>query len=119
MNLQPGDIASAGVANVDLLGPLPALGLTGSLPLTIEAGPAASPGATLLASPSAGNVNLTWGAATGATSYRIRRCTAIPGPCNFAPYATSATTDFQDPVLADSNSYWYIVDAVNSCGASQ
>jgi hypothetical protein len=94
--------------------------LTASHPLTIEAGPAASPGATLLVSPSGGNVSLNWAASADATSYRVRRCDVTGGAClGFVSYATPPTNSFLDPVLADGNSYWYIADAVNSCGASQ
>ncbi len=116
MAVQAADIAAPGVANVDLLGPVPAGGLTGSLPLTVE-GPAGSPGATLLASPAGGDVSLSWAAASGATSYAVRRCNANLGPCAPATIATPVANSYQDGVLADGNSYWYLIDSVNSCGA--
>jgi len=116
MALRPVDLAAPGVATINLLGALPAGGLTGSLPLTIETG-AASPGATLLASPSAGNVGLSWAASLGATSYSVRRCNATLGPCGPAPIASPVTNSYPDPVLLDGNDYWYSVDSVNSCGA--
>jgi hypothetical protein len=116
MAVQASDIAAPGVANVDLLGPVPAAGLTGSLPLTIEA-QAASPGATLLAVASGGDVGLSWAASAGATSYAVRRCDATLGPCAPATIATPVANSHQDGVLADGISYWYLIDAVNSCGA--
>jgi hypothetical protein len=116
MAVQAADIAAPGVAIVDLLGAAPAGGLTGTLPLTLEA-PAASPGATLLASPGGGNVNLSWDASSGATSYAVRRCDATLGSCTPVTIATPALNAYPDGVLADGNSYWYLIDAVNSCGA--
>jgi hypothetical protein len=116
MAVQAADIAAPGVASVDLLGAAPAGGLTGSLPLTLEA-QAASPGATLRASPGGGSVDLSWDATTGATSYAVRRCDATLGPCTPATIAAPALNAYQDGVLADGNSYWYLIDAVNSCGA--
>jgi hypothetical protein len=115
MSLQAADIATPGVASIDLLGAAPAGGLTGSLPLTLLAGPA-SPGDSLLVAESGSDVGLTWAAASGATSYAVRRCDATLGPCSPASIATPATNAYLDPVLADGNTYWYTVDAVNSCG---
>ncbi len=109
------DIALPGVATIDLLGAAPAGGLTGSLPLTIEAAPA-SPGDSLLASPSAGDVSLDWAAALGATSFSVRRCNATAGPCSPVSIATPVTNSYQDGVLADGNDYWYLIDSVNNCG---
>jgi hypothetical protein len=116
MAVQAADIAAPGVATVDLLGAAPAGGLTGGLPLTIEA-QAASPGATLLASAGGGNVNLSWDACPRATTYAVRRCDATLGPCTPATIATPALNAYQDGVLGDGSSYWYLIDAVNSCGA--
>jgi hypothetical protein len=31
--------------------------------------------------------------------------------------ATPATNAYDDGVLLDANTYWYAIDAVNSCGA--
>jgi hypothetical protein len=116
MTVEAADITAPGVASVDLLGAAPAAGLTGSLPLTIEA-QAASPGATLLASSGGSDVSLSWAASPGATSYTVRRCDATFGPCAPATIATPAANSFQDGVLADGISYWYLIEAVNSCGA--
>jgi len=113
------DVAAPGVAAIDLLGGLPAGGLTGSVPLTIEP-PPESPGATLAAarvdSPTEGYIGLSWSASAGATGYRVRRCDATAGPCAPTTLATPAANTFQDLDLLDGNSYWYTIDAVNSCG---
>lgn len=111
------DIAAPGIVNVDLLGAMPGGGLTGSLPLTVET-LAASPGGTLRASPNGGvNVGLGWNAAARATSYSVRRCNATAGPCTPTAIATPATNSYDDGVLLDGNNYWYLIDAVNSCGS--
>jgi hypothetical protein len=115
MAVQAADIATPGVVNIDLLGAAPAGGLTGSLPFTIEAGPA-SPGASLRLEKSGGDVALGWAASLGATSYALRRCDATAGACSPAPIATPLSNAYPDPVLADGNDYWYTVDAVNHCG---
>ena len=116
MAVQAGDIAAPGVATVDLLGAVPAAGLTGGLPLTIEA-PAASPGASLLTFAGGGNVSLSWTAASGATSYAVRRCNATFGHCAPTTIASPIANSYQDGVLADGIDYWYLIDSVNSCGA--
>jgi len=117
MAVQAADIATPGTKSIDVLGALPAGGLTGSLPLTVLP-LAASPGSSLLASPNAGiNVGLSWSASIGATSYAVRRCNATAGPCAPVTIATPATNSYADGVLLDGNNYWYAIDAVNSCGA--
>jgi hypothetical protein len=115
---QAADIALPGVATIDLLGAAPAGGLTGSLPFTIQAGPA-SPGASLLLTKNLSDVDLSWAASSGATSYAVHRCDATLGPCSPAPViASPVANSYADPVLADGSSYWYTVDAVNVCGTA-
>jgi hypothetical protein len=117
MAVPAADIATPGTKNIDVLGALPAGGLTGSLPLTVLP-LAASPGSSLLASPNAGtDVGLSWSASSNATSYAVRRCNATAGPCAPVTIATPATNAYADGVLLDANNYWYAIDAVNSCGA--
>jgi len=116
MALQPADLAVPGAATVNLLGALPAGGLTGSLPLTVESG-AASPGTSLSLSKST-SVDLSWSASLGATSYAVHRCNATASPCSPVPViASPVANSFADPVLLDGNNYWYTVDSVNSCGS--
>jgi hypothetical protein len=113
--VQAADIAAPGVATIDLLGAAPAGGLTGTLPFTIQAGPA-SPGESLRVDKSGSDVGLSWAVTLGATSYAVRRCNATLGPCSPTSIASPATNSYPDPVLADGNDYWYAVDAVNACG---
>jgi hypothetical protein len=116
--VQAGDIALPGVATIDLVGAAPAGGLTGSLPFTIQAGPA-SPGESLRVDKSGSDVGLTWAATLGATSYAVHRCDATLGPCSPVPITASPVANsYPDPVLFDGNNYWYTVDAVNACGTA-
>ena len=108
-------MASQGSVNVDLLNASPAAGLSGAVALPIES-PAASPGASLLVSKGGGNIALAWNASAGATRYNVKRCTAA-GPCTPAPIATPATNAYSEPTEHDGHSYWYLIEAVNSCGA--
>ncbi len=63
------------------------------------------------------NVELTWTASSGATSYGIFRSTVTGGEGTTA-YATSATTNFTDSGLTNGVTYYYTIDAVNAYGSS-
>lgn len=116
MTVTASDIASAGLVRIDLMGAVPAGGLTNALPLLAETA-AGSPGASLAGARNASNVQLDWSATAGATGYSVLRCTATGGACTPAPIASPATATYLDPVAADSETYWYLVAATNSCGA--
>jgi len=80
--------------------------------------PAAPPAAPTGLQATAGNaqVNLTWTASTGATSYHVKRSTTSGGPYTqvAAPTATSDT----DTGLTNGTTYYYVVSALNSAGES-
>jgi beta-galactosidase len=82
----------------------------------ISATPAApAPPATptgLAAARDDGQVNLTWTASAGASSYNIKRSTANNGP--YTNVATVAGTSFSDSGLTNGTTYYYVVSAVNS-----
>lgn len=67
----------------------------------------------------AGNsqVALSWNAATGASSYNVKRATTSGGP-----YTTIAsgvgTTSYTDSTAVNGTTYYYVVSAVNSSGES-
>src|SRR5262249_17287657 len=115
--LPAGDLASPGMVTIDLLGAAPAGGLTGGLPFTIET-PAGSPADSLRGDANGVNVALAWSATSGATSYLVKRCVATTRPSPPAALAASPTNGYQDPVRTDADSYWYQIDAVNSCGTT-
>jgi fibronectin type 3 domain-containing protein len=73
----------------------------------------------LAASVGNGTVTLTWSAGGGATSYTVKRGTASGGPyTSVGTVSSPAPTTFTDTGLADGTTYYYVVSATNSAGAS-
>lgn len=70
----------------------------------------------LTATPGNQQVNLSWSASTGATSYNVLRGTANGGP--YSPIGSPATTSYTDTGLTNGTTYYYVVTAVNANGAS-
>jgi subtilisin-like proprotein convertase family protein len=58
-------------------------------------------------------INVSWTASAGATSYNILRSTTSGGPYSLA--GTSATTSFSDTGLTCNTTYFYVVQAVGAC----
>ncbi|HVR96688.1 MAG TPA: proprotein convertase P-domain-containing protein, partial [Thermoanaerobaculia bacterium] len=58
-------------------------------------------------------VNVSWTASAGATSYNILRSTTSGGP--YALVGTSATTSFPNTGLTCNTAYHYVVQAVGAC----
>jgi hypothetical protein len=115
MAVPASDIASPGIALIDYLGAPPGGVLTSAQPLGIEP-PAESTGDSLRITKSGANAALAWNQAQGASSYNVRRCTATSS-CTPQTIATPFAHTYLDPVLGNGSSYWYSIDAVNSCGA--
>jgi hypothetical protein len=66
---------------------------------------------------SSSQINLSWSASSGATSYNVKRATVSGGP--YATIATGVTaTSYSDTGLSASTTYYYVVSAVNSAGES-
>jgi fibronectin type 3 domain-containing protein len=65
---------------------------------------------------SASEIDLTWNAVTGATGYTVLRATTSGGP--YATAGSPSTTSFGDTGLNPATTYFYVVQAVNSSGAS-
>ncbi len=61
-------------------------------------------------------INVSWTASAGATSYSIFRSTTSGGPYSLA--GTSATTSFSDTGLTCNTTYYYVVTASNGTCAS-
>src|ERR1019366_1330835 len=62
-------------------------------------------------------VLLSWTASSGATSYNVLRGTASGGP--YSSIATGVTTaSYTDTTVTNGTPYYYVVQAVNSNGAS-
>jgi glycosyl hydrolase family 44 len=66
----------------------------------------------------AGNaqVNLSWSASSGATSYNVKRSTTSGGP--YTTIASPTTTSYNDPSLTNGTAYYYVLSAVNPYGES-
>ncbi len=67
----------------------------------------------------AGNaqVALTWGAASGATSYNVKRSTTNGGPYSNVQTNVDGTS-FTNTGLTNGTTYYYVVTAVNANGES-
>ncbi len=120
------DLDTAGLKNT-LLGsvePVPALAsltMTGGrldVNSAIHAciGPPDAPsGLTALAGDA--RVTLAWSAATGATSYNVKRSLTAGGP--YASVASSVNgTSYEDVSVLNGTTYYYVVSAVNTLGES-
>jgi fibronectin type 3 domain-containing protein len=78
--------------------------------------PPAAPTGLSASAVSSSQINLSWTASSGATSYTVSRSTTSGGP--YSSVGTSATTSFSNTGLAASTTYHYVVSASNgSCGS--
>lgn len=77
--------------------------------------PAAPTGLTATAA-SQSQINLSWSAASGATSYTVLRSTTSGGP--YSSVGTSATTSFSNTGLSCNTTYYYVVTASNGTCSS-
>ncbi|MCG7377735.1 glycoside hydrolase family 6 protein [Paenibacillus sp. ACRSA] len=78
-----------------------------------------TPAAPTALTATAGNaqVNLTWTASAGATSYNVKRATSAAGP--FTTIAANVNgTSFANTGLTNGTTYHYVVTAVNTAGES-
>lgn len=74
--------------------------------------PAAPTGLTATAA-GANQINLSWTAVGGATSYNVYRSTVSGGP--YTLVGSSATTSFSNTGLACNTTYFYVVTAILGC----
>jgi len=78
--------------------------------------PPAAPTGLSATAASASQINLSWSAVSGATSYTILRSTTSGGP--YSSVGTSATTSFSNTGLSCNTTYYYVVTASNgSCSS--
>lgn len=84
----------------------------------VSATPAAPPATPAGLQATAGNaeVNLTWSASAGATTYNLKRSTTDGGP--YSTIASPAATNYSDTSVTNGTTYYYVVSAVNSAGES-
>ena len=77
--------------------------------------PPAAPTGLTAAAASSSQINLSWTASTGATSYNVKRATVSGGP--YTTVATGVTgTTYNNTGLTASTTYYYVVSAVNGGG---
>ncbi len=88
--------------------------IIGSLGGSAFAAPPPPAHLALTAVPLAGQVGLTWNAATGATSYSVKRATAADGP--FSAVGSPISTSFTDPTAGAGTRYFYRVTAIDGTG---
>jgi fibronectin type 3 domain-containing protein len=95
-----------------------AVNAAGEGPASAEAGaaPVAPPAAPSSGYASAGSdqVNLVWGAVSGAASYSVKRSASSGGP--YTVLYTGSATSFVDLTAANGSTYYYIVTASNAGG---
>jgi trimeric autotransporter adhesin len=78
--------------------------------------PPAAPTGLAATAASASQINLSWSASSGATSYNVLRATTSGGP--YSSVGTSTTTSFSNTGLAASTTYYYVVQASNGTCSS-
>jgi subtilisin family serine protease len=110
------------LANVDRVPALSGITVTGgrlNVNNAIRAcgAPSAPPAPTgLAATPGNARVTLGWSAATGATSYNVKRSTTSGTEVSIATGITSTT--YLDTAVTNGTTYFYVVTAVNAIGES-
>jgi hypothetical protein len=78
--------------------------------------PPAVPASLNATAVSTSQINLSWSAASGATSYNVKRATVSGGP--YTTVQTGVTgTSFNNTGLGAGTTYYYVVSAVNAGGA--
>jgi|HubBroStandDraft_6_1064221.scaffolds.fasta_scaffold01749_11 fibronectin type 3 domain-containing protein len=75
-----------------------------------------APPSGLQATPGNAQVNLSWTASAGATSYHVKRSTTTGGP--YTQVAAPSTTSDADTGLTNGTTYYYVVSALNAAGES-
>lgn len=62
-----------------------------------------------------GQIDLTWGAVSGATTYTVKRSAVTGGPYTTV-ISGLGTTSYSDTGLGDGTPYYYVISATNSSG---
>ena len=85
---------------------------------TVSVTPVAPPAVptNLVATAGSNTVGLTWSAASGATSYNVRR-SSISGS-SYTLLGTSSTASYTDATAINGSTYYYVVSATNGGGES-
>ncbi len=89
-------------------------GTSGQLNLVVSSPPA--PPADLTAQGANVSILLQWQASSGALGYNLERAITDGGP--YSPIANPSTTNYSDTAVNPGTTYYYVVSATNSAGAS-
>lgn len=73
--------------------------------------------ANLTATAGLSKVNLNWSAASGATSYTVKRATVSGGPYTVVASSVMAT-NYVDKAIVEGTTYYYVISASNASGES-
>ncbi len=92
------------------------LGLTNASVTILEDEVLPSVPAGLVATPSVGQVALSWNAASDATGYIVKRSSTQGG--EYTNVFGVATTNYTDSTVSDGSTYYYVVTATNPAGES-
>ena len=90
-------------------------GMSGSTGTAAATAVVNAPG-NLTAKAGKGQVQLSWGAASGASTYNVMRSGASGGP--YARIASTSSTNYSDEGLASGTTFYYAVSAANASGES-
>jgi TatA/E family protein of Tat protein translocase len=83
---------------------------------TAQAPSSVSAPSSLTAKAGKGQVQLSWGAASGANTYNVLRSGTSGGP--YARIASTSSTNYSDEGLASGTTFYYAVSATNASGES-
>ncbi len=107
---------SAGTWHVLLYGYAAYSGVTLTGSYTSPCTPPAVPTGVGASAASASQINVSWTASSGATSYTVSRSTTSGGP--YSSVGTSTTTSFSNTGLSCNTTYYYVVSASNGTCSS-
>jgi hypothetical protein len=107
---------SAGTYHVLVYGYSAYSGVTLTATYTSPCTPPAAPTGLSASAASASQINLSWTASSGATSYNISRSATSGGP--YSSVGTATSTSFPNTGLACNTTYYYVVSASNGTCSS-
>ncbi len=117
LTLTASNSVTPGTSNVQVTATAGLISHTTTIALTLTVPPPPAPAGLSATAVSSSQINLSWSAASGATSYNVKRSTTSGGP--YTTVQTGVTgTSFNNTGLNASTTYYYVVSAVNAGGES-
>jgi hypothetical protein len=116
LTLTASNSVTPGTSNVRVIATAGQISHSTTIPLTLTVTPPPAPTGLSAAMASSSQINLSWTAASNATSYNVKRSTTSGGP--YTTVQTGVTgTSFSNTGLS-AGTYYYVVSAVNAGGES-